>query len=422
MNKKTQPVLAMILKGYPRISETFISNEIRLLEQRGVKIHIISMRKPRENFTHKSISEIKAEVSYLPSTLEGCLEELFGSADMDAGLKDKRYGIDSAFTSRIDNIWKVYKDSGSEASFKHMLQAEFIVEKILPGSDIFHFHAHFAHSPCSVARDASRLSGLPFSFTAHAKDIYTQKPEKITAKISEAKFAVTCTGYNCDYLQSIAPEGKPIHKVYHGIDLKLFSSDKKYTSSAPYEIFTVARFTAKKGLPTVFKALKKLDEKGIDFSYKIVGDGDEREETLALIDKLGLSEKCTWLGAKPHEEVLDLYRKADLFTLGCEIAENGDRDGIPNVLAESMAMSVPVVTTTVSGIPELVESGRTGLLVEPGDHEAMADAMERILTDQELRKSVIPAAKERVHEIFDNRYWINKLADVYEIYGIKAGS
>ncbi|HAS89079.1 MAG TPA: colanic acid biosynthesis glycosyltransferase WcaL [Desulfovibrio sp.] len=420
MTNSNQPVLAMILKGYPRISETFISNEIRLLEQRGVKIHIISMRKPRESFTHKSISEIKAEVSYLPSTLEGCLEELFGSTDLEAGLNDKRYGKDQEFTTRIDKIWNSYRETGSEASFKHMLQGEYIVEKILPGSNIFHFHAHFAHSPCSVARNASRLSGLPFSFTAHAKDIYTQQPEKITAKISEAKFAVTCTGYNCDYLQSIAPAGKPIHKVYHGIDLNLFSSDKEFTCSGPYEIFTVARFTTKKGLPTVFKALKKLEEKGIDFNYNIVGDGDEREATLKLLDELDLNGRCNWLGTKPHEEVLEHYRNADLFALGCEIAPNGDRDGIPNVLAESMAMSVPVVATTVSGIPELIENGKTGLLVEPGDHEAMADAMERMLTDQELRKTLIPAAKERVHEIFDNRYWINKLADVYEQYGIKA--
>lgn len=412
----------MILKGYPRISETFISNEIRLLEQRGVKIHIISMRKPREDFTHKSIAEIKAEVSYLPSTIEGCLEKLFGSTDRDAGLKDPRYGQDAEFTERIDKIWKVYRETESDASFKHMLQAEYIVEKILPGSDIFHFHAHFAHSPCSVARNASRLSGLPFSFTAHAKDIYTQKPEKITAKISEAKFAVTCTGYNCDYLQSIAPEGKPIHKVYHGIDLKLFSSDKEHTTSAPYEIFTVARFTSKKGLPTVFRALKKLADSGIDFSYKIVGDGDERESTLALLEELKISDRCTWLGTKTHEEVLELYRRADLFAIGCEIAENGDRDGIPNVLAESMAMCVPVVATTVSGIPELVEHGKTGLLVEPGNHESMAEAMEKMLTDQDLRQAVIPAALKRVHEIFDNRYWINKLADVYEIYGIRAGA
>lgn len=415
-----QPVLAMILKGYPRISETFISNEIRLLEKRGVKIHIISMRKPREDFTHKSISEIKAKVSYLPSTLEGCLEELFGSTDQNAGLKDPRYKEDPDFTARIDKIWDNFRQTGSEASFKHMLQAEYIVEKILPGSNIFHIHAHFAHSPTSVARNTSRLSGLPFSFTAHAKDIYTQAPEKITAKISEAKFAVTCTGYNCKYLEEIAPKGKPIHKVYHGIDLSLFTSDKDSSSSAPYEIFTVARFTTKKGLPTVFKALKVLADKGIDFSYKIVGDGDDRESTLALIENLGLSSRCTWLGTKPHEEVLELYRSADLFVLGCEIAPNGDRDGIPNVLAESMAMGVPVVATTISGIPELIDNGKTGLLVEPGDYSAMADAMEKILTDQTLRHTMIPAAKKRVHDIFDNRYWINVLADVYELYGIKA--
>ncbi|WP_027179482.1 glycosyltransferase family 4 protein [Maridesulfovibrio bastinii] len=420
MTNTSKPVLGMILKGYPRISETFISNEIRLLEKRGVKIHIISMRKPRENFTHKSVKEIQAEVSYLPSELDLLMKELFNSTEAEAWLKCANYKTDPEYKKRADLIQKKYCANKSDASLKHLLQAEYIVEKILPDSGINHIHAHFAHSPTSVARNTSLLSGLPFSFTAHAKDIYTQAPEKITDKISAASFAVTCTGYNCKYLQSIAPEGKPIHKVYHGIDLSLFSSKRSPEAKAPYNILTVARFTTKKGLPTVFKALKELDKRGLDFKYRIVGEGDEREQTLALIDELNLTHRVEWLGTRPHEEVLEEYKKADVFTLGCEIAPNGDRDGIPNVLAESMAMSVPVVTTNISGIPELIENGKSGLLVDPKDPKAMADALERILTDQELRGKIIPEALKRVHEVFDNTYWIEKLFEVYAQHGIKA--
>lgn len=420
MNNTETPVLGMILKGYPRISETFISNEIRLLEQRGVKIHIISMRKPREVFTHKSVKEIKAAVSYLPSELDCCMEELFGSTEPEAWLKDPRVKSDPDFNKRMNLIQVNYNKRKTDATLKHLLQAEYIIEKILPGSGINHIHAHFAHSPTSVALDVSILSGLPFSFTAHAKDIYTQDPEKITDKISKAKFAVTCTGYNCEYLQKIAPAGKPIYKVYHGIDLSLFSSDRKPETNAPYNILSVARFTTKKGLPTVFKALKELDSRGIDFNYRIVGEGDERVKTLALLDELGISNRVQWLGTKAHEDVLEEYKEADLFALGCEIAPNGDRDGIPNVLAESMAMSVPVVATNISGIPELIESGKSGLLVNPHDHLAMADAMEKMLTDNAFRAKIIPEALKRVHKIFDNTYWIEKLFDVYEKNGIKA--
>lgn len=420
MSKKDNKILGMILKGYPRISETFISNEIRLLEKRGVKIHIISMRKPRENFTHKSVKEIKADVSYLPSELDDCMEKLFGTTDMEAWLKDPRYNVDHEYKQRADIIQERYSANKTDATLKHLLQAEYIIEKILPDSNITHIHAHFAHSPTSVARNVSLLSGLPFSFTAHAKDIYTQASEKIADKIGSAEFAVTCTGYNCKYLQNISPEGKPIHKVYHGIDLSLFSSNRTTEAKSPYNILTVARFTTKKGIPTILKALKELDSRGIDFNYRIVGEGDERKKTLEMVTELGISHRVEWLGTRPHEEVLEEYKKADLFTLGCEIAPNGDRDGIPNVLAESMAMSVPIVTTDISGIPELIENGKSGLLVSPKDHIAMADAMEKMLTDNKFRSLVIPAALKRVHKVFDNSYWIEKLFEVYESHGIKA--
>jgi glycosyltransferase involved in cell wall biosynthesis len=145
----------------------------------------------------------------------------------------------------------------------------------------------------------------------------------------------------------------------------------------------------------------------------LIGDGQDREKILDLVRQLGLDPVCCWLGTQPHHVVLEHYRRSDVFVLGCEVAANGDRDGIPNVLFESMAMGVPVVTTGVSAIPELVESGRTGLLVPPGQPEALAGAMARMLTDEGLRARVIPAARERVLRDFDNRALVGRLAEIY---------
>jgi glycosyltransferase involved in cell wall biosynthesis len=159
--------------------------------------------------------------------------------------------------------------------------------------------------------------------------------------------------------------------------------------------------------------VKQLHERGVRLTYTLIGDGQDREKILGLVRRLGLDAVCRWLGTQPHRVVLEHYRCADLFVLGCEVADDGDRDGIPNVLFESMAMGVPVVATGVSAIPELVEPGETGLLVPPGNPEELADAMRLMLTDSGLRQRVIPAARARVLRDFDNRALVGRLADIY---------
>jgi glycosyltransferase involved in cell wall biosynthesis len=299
---------------------------------------------------------------------------------------------------------------------KHLFQAGYLVHKYLPGSRVTHLHAHFAHSPTSVAMFSSQLSGLPFSFTAHAKDIYTSDSRQLREKISLARFVVTCTEHNRRYLKKISPDtATPIHRVYHGIDIGLFSDDRSEKKVAkPFKLLTVARLTPKKGLPTVYRALQCLKDRGFSFQHTLIGDGDDREVVRSLIDQLGLKPYTEWLGTQPHEVVLDHYRRANLFLLGCEIAQNGDRDGIPNVLLESMAMGVPVVATRISALPELVEDGKTGILVPPGQPEAMADAVEILLTDNELRNRVIREAREKVVQDFDNRMLIKDLSEIYK--------
>ena len=404
-----KPTLGMILKGYPRISETFISNEILLLEKLGFRIHILSMRQPRESFSHESVKQIRAEVDYLPETLLIPLPR-FLFHNFLLALKIPRPYL-QAFKIALRRFARTRKS----ATFKHLFQAGYLVRKFLPGKGIVHLHAQFAHSPTSVAMFASLLSGLEFSFTAHAKDIYTSDRRQLAEKLAKARFVVTCTEYNRRHLENLADGyADSIHRVYHGIDVDLFSAlPIKNRQADTYRLLTVARMTAKKGLPTVYKAIRRLRDQGVAIQHTLIGDGEDRQQILDLIRELDLEQDTEWLGTLPHHTVLEHYRQADLFVLGCRVAANGDRDGIPNVLLESMAMNVPVVATSVSAISELVEDEKTGLLVPPDDPDKMAAAIMRLLKDDHLRQGVIENGRERVARQFNNRILINDLAEIY---------
>ena len=409
MEKLTAPTLCMVLKGYPRISETFISNEILLLESLGFKIHIISMRHPREPFTHASVKNIKAGVDYLPSTIWGNLFPLFIHNFLLAVKKPILYF--KAVKKAIVRWMRTRKS----ATLKHLLQAGYLVHKILPGKNIVHFQAHFAHSPTSVAFFSSLLSNIPFSFFAHAKDIYTSDTRQLKEKIDMARFVVTCTKYNQAYLSELAGKIQtPVFCVYHGINLDYFSSKERETKcTPPYKIITVARMTQKKGLEDVYQALAVLRDKGFEFKHSLIGQGDDQPKIVALIKKLKLENLTELCGTLTHEQVIGHYASSDLFVLGCKIADNGDRDGIPNVMAESMAMNLPVVATNVSGIPEFLEDRVTGLMVPQKDPLALANAMETLLTDNVLRQQVAREAKKRITKEFNNKTLIMDLAGIY---------
>ncbi|MEJ2097320.1 MAG: glycosyltransferase [Deltaproteobacteria bacterium] len=409
MSRSRKPVLGLVLKGYPRISETFISNEILLLEKEGFSIHIFSMRHPREAFTHKSVQRIKAGVSYLPQTIfEDFFRLIYHNMMLFAASP-------RCYATALRVAFRRFLRTRKSATIKHLLQAGYLVHRLLPGKHIVHLHAHFAHSPTSVALFAGHLSGLDFSFTAHAKDIYTSNPDQLREKMAMARFVVTCTEYNRRYLIQLAGNGsRSVFRIYHGIDVSLFTPKKTAGPPvSPYHILTVARLVPKKGLPTVYNALALLRGQGIDFRHHLIGDGEDRENILALIQHLKLADVCEWQGTLPHDAVIRHYETADLFVLGCEKAANGDRDGIPNVLIESMAMGVPVAATSLSAIPELIENGVTGRLVPPRRPEKMATAMRELLTDAALRNKIIPAARQRVLQQFDNRRLIDDLVKIY---------
>lgn len=401
-------VLVMVLKGYPRISETFISNEIGLLESMGFTIRIVSMRRPRENFRHASVDRIKAEVIYLPEAILPALPLLLYE-NARAFLKAPR-GYLRAMGRTLGHLLRTRKS----ATLKHLLQAGLLCRRALRPGERAHLHAHFAHSPTSVAACAGLISGLPVSFTGHAKDVWTQVPARLAAKIDQAAFVVTCTQANAAYLRRLGTNGTPVFKVYHGIDLTLFGHDAaREAPTPPYRLLTVARLTAKKGLDTVLDALAFLVARGLDCHLDLVGEGEEREALTRRAARLGLTDRVRFHGALAHERVIDLYRQAHVFVLGCRVLPNGDRDGVPNVVVEAMAMGLPVAVTNVSALPELARDGATALTCPPDHPAALAANIRLLLADEALRDRLTAAAAAAVARDFDNVANTRALAAIF---------
>jgi len=403
--------LGMILKGYPRISESFISTEILLLESLNVPIEIYSLRQPREDFSHENVKKIRAPVTYMP---EYVLSNWNSLLKTNAALWRK---LGMHYMKCANRAALRALQRRKTATMRHFLQAGHLSALRLSNCPPTHLHAHFCHTPTSVALFASELTGLPFSFTAHAKDIYTSEPDQLARKISKAGFVVTCTKYNARYLSQLRSFNgvrTPIHTIYHGIDLDFFSFGPDPAPPPPYQILSIGRLVPKKGYDDLLNAMKLLDDAGLDFRLTHVGSGELEETIRHMVKDLGLEARVRFLGTLPHGEVISLYRRSHCFALACKVAPNGDRDGIPNVLVEAMAVGLPVVATRVSAIPELVEDRDTGVLVPPENPAAMAHAVMNVLLRPESTRHQVKKAREKVEREFDNRRCVMQLHGLFE--------
>lgn len=301
---------------------------------------------------------------------------------------------------------------------KEFLQAGYIAHEIVRRPEIAHIHAHFCHGATTVAMFAARLANLPFSFTAHAKDIYLGElnpKDLLPRKMNRAKFVVTCTGANKKHLDTLRPEGAaPVHAIYHGLDTGLFAPPSRREETAPPLILSVGRFVEKKGFEYLVEACGMLRDRGYTFQCQIVGGADAYQQTVQQrISALRLEEVVILRNAVTQEQLRDIYAASTVFALPCQVLDNGDRDGIPNVLAEAMAMRMPVVSTNISGIPELVTSGHNGLLVPPRDAAALAEALAALLDDPFLRRRLGQQARTTIVDVFDSRRNTMRLAELF---------
>jgi glycosyltransferase involved in cell wall biosynthesis len=390
--------VAVILKGYPRLSETFIAQEIHGLEQRGVELALVSLRHPTDRHTHPIHAQIKAPVLYLPEYLYQEPRRVLRA--WAAMRRNPRW----LALKRL--WWRDFRRDPTPNRGRRLGQALVLAHEIDRG--VTHLYAHFLHTPASVARYAALLLDLPWSVSAHAKDIWTTPEWEKREKLADCRWAVTCTAANAVHLAALAPPHR-VELLYHGLDLERFPPAERAPMHNPTTILTVGRAVPKKGLDDLLHALALLP-RDLAWRFVHVGGGTLRNKLKRLAAKLGIADRVTWAGAQPQQAVLARYREADLFVMASRIAGDGDRDGLPNVLMEAQSQALPCVATAISAIPELIEHEVTGLLVPPGDPPALAAAIAGLIGEPERARLLAAAGEQRVRERFGHATNLDRLA------------
>jgi glycosyltransferase involved in cell wall biosynthesis len=398
--------VAFVLKGYPRLSETFIAQEILALERRGLDILIVSLRHPTDRAIHPIHRLIRAQLLYLPEYLYQEPRRV-----LQGWLRARRRpGFARARAAWLADL----RHDLSPNRIRRFGQA-LVLAVELP-DDVDRLHAHFLHTPASVTRYAALIAGLDWTVSAHAKDIWTLPAWEKRAKLAEAAWAVTCTEAARGHLASLAPRPEGVSLCYHGLDLERFpaaplrpSGNDGSDPQHPVILLSVGRAVAKKGYADLLTALSLLPA-GLEWRLVHIGGGALDAKLRHLAERLGLSHRVEWRGALAQPEVLAAYRKADLFVLASKVAEDGDRDGLPNVLIEAQSQRLACIATNVSAIPELIRHGLTGVLTPPGDPAALAKALTSLIRDPAERDRLAAAGERRVRSLFDMGPGIDLLA------------
>jgi len=388
--------VAVVLKGYPRLSETFIAQELHALEQAGLALRIVSLRAPTDRRVHPVHRLIRAPVCYLPEYLWRAPGRVLAGWRVARRLPGWR-------AARAAWLADLRRDP-SPNRVRRFGQA-LVLARELPG-DVVRLHAHFLHTPASVARYAALLRGLAFSISAHARDIWTSPDWEKREKLAAADFTVTCSAHNVEHLRALAPRPGAVALVYHGLDLARFAPFARpparrdgATPGQPVRLLTVGRAVEKKGHATLLAALARLPA-GHAWTLDHVGGGPLLGALQREARRLGLAQRVRWRGSLTQDEVLACYREADLFVLASRIAADGDRDGLPNVLMEAQSQGLACIASRLSAVPELVLDGETGVLVEPGDAGALAAAIADLIADPQRRDALGRAGAARVRERF----------------------
>lgn len=395
--------IAYILKMYPRFSETFIVNEILELERQGVDVRVYSLRKPDDGRFHAKLAQVKAEVIYVPTYPQLEVERITAA----------HRTVQQAFPDRYAAVHGYSLQRGHDSAIKRFLQAGFVAAH-LQAHPVDAMHAHFATSATRVANLVWRMCGVPYSVTAHAKDIFHESvnPSSLRSKLEGARFVATVSQFNQRYLYGMLDGVQAdIRVLYNGIDIDHFAPPVQQPSLERPRILAVGRLVEKKGFHHLIDACAILRERGLAFECHIVGKGAWHEQLAQQIAAHALADRVILRGALPQNEVRDAYRAATLFTLPCVIGADGNRDGLPTVMLEAMACGLPVVTTPTTGNPEIVDHQVNGLLVRAADAVALADGLEALLTDPAQRAAMSVAARRKVERCFDGRRQVRVLHD-----------
>jgi glycosyltransferase involved in cell wall biosynthesis len=392
-----------ILKKFPVLSETFILNELLELESQGIALQIFSLERPNDPRFHEDLPKLKARICYVPDF-------------SDAGVLYKHTTRAAHIYNR--HYWKTLKyvlRRGKPSLLWRFFQSCYIANQA-KSFKVHHFHAHFATRPASAAFLASSITGVPYSFTAHAMDIFKSNLSKksLAKKMRRAKFVISISEYNRRYLsQFLDGESGKIVRIYNGINLERFKPDGR----AKRETFTflcVARFVEKKGHRILIDACDRLRGRGLEFECWLVGKGKLRSSIKQSIKERRLQKFVKLLGPHSQEEVLGRCHEAHAYVLPCTVGSDGNRDGLPASMIEALACGLPVITTPMTGNPEVVKSNQNGLVAPFDDPEALASAMERIMCDRPLYERLKANARASVLSRFNLHETAPSLGRLFE--------
>lgn len=369
------PRVAYVANRFPRWGGGWVLNEVRGLIEAGVVLTIFSFKPPYPDVAGQAGMKPWIErTTYVPrgSSMRCVIAGLVCLARSPLGFAR---GIATAL-----------RLGGRMARGAHLLEIFYLARHIRKAGAT-HVHAQHADYLADAAMAAAACLELPFTFTGHANDLYTN-PGRLKEKIRTARRVATCTGFNERHLKeqcaAAGIEPSKIVRVYHGVDLARFAA--RATPAPPGRLTTVTRLKEKKGFPYLLDALALLERQGVEFSLEIYGEGDQRQAIENRIRELGLQDRVTLKGVIEHDRIPGVLANAGIFVLPCVVLSNQDRDGIPNTIIEALATGVPVVSTDISGIPEAVRHGVSGLLVPERDAASLADAIKLMMTDAGLRQ------------------------------------
>ncbi|MEJ7763962.1 MAG: glycosyltransferase [Acidimicrobiales bacterium] len=371
-----------VLKRFPRLSETFIVNELLELHRQGERVSVLAISKPVEAAVHGFLEELDIPVTYLPHRpLRQPLRTAAGVAV--AFMASPRGWVVAARTC----LWPPRM-----VGLRKLLQAS-VLRRELRHLGASHVHAHFATAAAGLAELVHRMGGPSYSVTSHAKDIWHEQVEDddLRAKLGAARFVATVSQANVEHLTRVLGPGTPVHLVPNSVDVRRLGADERRPE--PGRVLAVARLVEKKGLEDLVAACALLGERR-PVHLVVVGAGPLRDRLAA--QGASLAVDLDLLGAQSREVVLDELRRASAFALPCVVAADGDRDGLPTSVLEAMALGTPVVTTAVNGLADAVLDGETGLVVPEHDPPALAEALGRLLDEPALAARLAVAARQRV--------------------------
>ncbi len=382
-----------VVKRFPKVSETFVQNEVLEVLRQGDEVTVCSLRRPHPGEPPSPrASVLAARTIYVPEGPRRVLA-LVGSAGVV--LLRRRRRAWGALWWALRFTWRTREFDQVE----RFAEAAWLSRRGV-SSDVGHIHAHFAHGPATVALLLARLTGIPFTFTGHAKDIFQLVPASfLAAKAKEARAVVTVSAYTQAHVRdAVEPEDR--HKVVvvrNGLEPGRFERRQVEPVGSP-TIASVSRLVHKKGVDVLIDACALLADRGTEFSCRVIGEGPRRDRLAERADRAGVADRIELLGSLDRDGVARELAGALVFALPCRRTKKGDQDGLPVALVEAMAVGVPVVTTPVSGIPELVLDERSGLLVHPEDPAALADALDRLLSDPALRRRLVASGAEALSD------------------------